>query len=120
MIDKSKNHWRLSLMQFFLITVISLSPTLGAQIIYSLFGDKSPAIIFALLPALPFLAFGWVGGITFATLFSNPSLKSLAYYTGFSLTVFALAYMCLVNWRYHRAKKKSAKVNEEGGAIHPS
>jgi hypothetical protein len=120
MVNKLQNHWHLSLLQGFLITIISLSPTLGAQIISSLFGDKSPAIILALLPALPFLPFGWVGGIIFAALFSNPSLKPLAYYTGFSLTVFALAYICLVNWRYHRAKKKAEKVNEAGGAIHPS
>ena len=120
MVDKLKNHWHLSLVQVFLITAIALSPTLGAQILSSLFGNKSSAIILALLPALPFLPFGWVGGMTFTTLFSNKELQLLAYQTGFSITVFALAYLCLVNWRYHRAKKKIEKVNEAGGVIHPS
>ncbi|OGP66715.1 MAG: hypothetical protein A2W27_00620 [Deltaproteobacteria bacterium RBG_16_44_11] len=119
MVDKLKNHWHLSLLQVFLITIISLSPTLGAQILSSLFGDKSPVILIAFLPALPFLPFGWLGGITFAALFSNTELQPLAYYTGFSLTIFALAYLCLVNFRYHRAKKKTEQVKAANEPIHP-
>jgi hypothetical protein len=119
MVNKSKNHWHLSLAQWLLITLISLSPTLGTEILVLLFGNKSNALILALLPALPFLGFGWVGGIALAALFPNPNLQPLTYYTGFSVTVFVLAYLCLVNWKYHRAKKKANQVNETGGAIHP-
>lgn len=105
--SESASNWRLTLVNALCLGAIALSPTLGVHLLAVLFGPGQHTLL-ALLPALPFLPFGGFGGELAAGALGSSLQSSLAYALGMSITVFALAYLCLVNRRYVRARKTRA------------
>ncbi len=100
--NTSRSHWSLSWKNTIALIGIALSPLTYIPL-RSWFGEG--VAMLAAIPALPFLPIGWIGGKLLSVLAPNPALHLWFYGAGFSIGVFLIAYLCLVNWRYNRAKK---------------
>jgi hypothetical protein len=91
-----KSAWIVTRWQLFALVVLSLWP-----IVISLLFPSKPMV--SILPVVLFAPIGWMVGVIFALPFGG---SEFVYQIGFSIGVFLIAYLCLVNWRYVRAKKR--------------
>lgn len=105
MTEYSNRNWKLNYRSFLGLLAVSLYPLLYVSI-RSAFGEG--LAMFAMLPLVPILPFGWFGGEMLSTLAPSKELHLVYYGAGFSIGVFLMAYLCLVNWKYHQAKKQHA------------
>ena len=94
--------WGLARREWLLLIAISALP-LAYIPLRSHFGEAIAML--AMTPVLLFAPVGWFFGEMAATLAPSSELKPLFYGAGFSLGVFAFAYICLANWRYHHPRK---------------
>ncbi|MCB1617868.1 MAG: hypothetical protein KDI08_04075 [Pseudomonadales bacterium] len=94
--EKELKHWRLRWWQFALLLLWSAWSWICGWLF-----PEHPGLW--LVPQVPFLAFGYLGGGLFMAIFPS---QPWAYQLGLSFTVFLLTYLALVSWRWHREGKR--------------
>lgn len=102
--EKFRN-WKLSRKSICWLLAVSLYPLLYVPFRF-LFGETMALV--AMTPILPVLPFGWFGGELAGTLAPIEEVHLVFYGAGFSIGVFVISYLCLVNWKHHHEKKKHA------------